>query len=471
MRGFEASLRGGPVRLTVVRGETRRGIPGLLDPADPTRIARVGTYGQDLFAVRPAFGGGTFQLGITAMRVKDDVESIEDLRVATTEGEATRRMNPAPKENVVAGTDVTLRLFGGRVLLEHHLAASLLANDISGSPITKEQLNDYLEDAGEEPIDLDPADYENFFTINTSLIPLNPLGLTSVAQQARASIRAGSNILTAEWRSIGGSYYTLAYPTLVRDRTGIRIQDSFSALDGALALSGGFERDEDNLDDVKPATTTNTGLFANLSWQASPQSPTVVASIRHASRQNDLATNEDGALDEQSLGLSFGLGIPVRVVESFRTRVNLNVSAINRDDTANPESESRDRYILAGVQGETPDRSSAFTLMYGLNTSQLLAFPDADTDFHRVMGNGRYLVRHRWTATLDGSYTTVSSAGQASGMGLAYDRTEVLAGAEFEWTAASFVTLVGGVVSYKDQIDPDRDTREIVVRLRVHRTF
>ena len=161
----------------------------------------------------------------------------------------------------------------------------------------------------------------------------------------------------------------------------------------------------------------------------------------------------------------------MRVVDALRTRVNLNVSVVNRDDPANPQSESRDRYILAGLQGETPDRASSFTLMYGLNTSQLVAFPDADTDFHRVTGNGLYLFRPRWTATLDGSYTTASSAGQASGMGLAYDRTELLAGAEFEWTPASFVTLLGGIVSYKDQIDPDRDTREIVVRLRVHRTF
>ena len=263
----------------MVRGETRRGIPGLLDPVDPTQIFRVGTYGQNLFAVRLAFGGETFQLGITALRVKDHVESIEDLRVASSgdQDAPTQRVNPAPKDNVVAGTDVTLRLAGGRVLIEHNLAFSLLANDISGGPITQEQLNDYLRDAGEDTLTIDPADYEKYFTLNTSLIPLNPLGLTSVAQQARVSLRAGTNIFTAEWRSIGGSFYTLAYPTLVRDRTGIRIQDSFSTLDGALALSGGFERNEDNLDEVKPTTTTNTGLFANLSWQASAASPAVVA--------------------------------------------------------------------------------------------------------------------------------------------------------------------------------------------------
>ena len=186
VRGVQGSIRGGPFYLSVVRGQTRRAVKGLIDPLNPTRIEHQGTYGRDLFAVRPAFGGETFQVGITAMRVKDDVGSIENLRVDAVDG-TTRRVNPAPKDNVVAGADASLRLLGGRVLLRYDGAISLLANDISRGPFTKEQLDSILADAGAKSLDIDPADFEDIFTLNASLIPLDPRGFTSLAQQASAS--------------------------------------------------------------------------------------------------------------------------------------------------------------------------------------------------------------------------------------------------------------------------------------------
>jgi hypothetical protein len=108
--------------------------------------------------------------------------------------------------------------------------------------------------------------------------------------------------------------------------------------------------------------------------------------------------------------------------------------------------------------------------MYGINKSELVNIPDASTDFHRIVGNGRYQVAPRWTATLDGIWTSAESPAAAPA-GLQYTRTELAGGAEFEWTAASFVTLLAGVVNYSDDRDASRDTREIIVRLRLHRAF
>ena len=280
------------------------------------------------------------------------------------ESTTNQSVNSTPKDNVVLGTDVTLRLLGNRVLLRHDLAFSLLANDITGGALTEAQLDSILEAGGNEPLGIDPSAFEDFFVINASLIPLDPRGLTSLAQQASASVRTGTNILSAEWRSIGGSYYSLGYPALVRDRTGIRIRDSFTVLDNALSLSAGLERDEDNLDDVKPNTTTSAGFFANASWQASPRSPTVVASVRRRTRENGLAAGQSGALDEQSTTLSLGLGLPIGVFQGFRTRLNLNLATISRNDPANPTVESRDRYYLGGFQGSSVDRTSDFPLKY-----------------------------------------------------------------------------------------------------------
>lgn len=473
VRGLQASVRGAGLGLTVIKGQSRRAISGLLDPTDPTEIARSGTFGQDLFAVRPTFGSGrTFQLGLTLLRVRDDTASIPELRTQhDLPGGSTRSVNPLPKDNLVVGADLTLRLLSGRVLLQYENGFSLLANDISAGALTEASLDSIMEAAGYDPLGIDPSRYEKYFILNASMIPLDPRGLTNIAQQVRTSLRTGSNILSVEWRSIGGSYYTLGYPALQRDRRGIRIRDSFTLLDNALALSAGFERDEDNLDDVKPATTTNTGVFATLSWQRSAQSPAVVASVRQGTRKNDLAVAQDGALDETNQAFSVGASYPVGSLRGLRTKLNLNLSFIDRDDPANPTAGSQDRYYLGGFQGETPDRSTELTLMYGLNQSTLTGFANAQTDFHRLVLNGRQLVAPRWTATLDGTYTAATSPQAAADLGLKYNRLELLAGAEFEWSAASFITFSAGVISYKDQRFPSRDTREVVTRLRVTRAF
>ena len=470
VRGAQADIKAGPARLTVLKGNSRREIPGMLNPTNTSQILRSGTYGQSVLGIRPSLGGESFQIGATVLRVKDDTASIPDLRLVGVGG-TTQRVNPTPKDNLVMGTDVTVRILSSRVLLQYQNAFSLLANDITGGALTEAQLDSIMEAAGYDPLDVDPSQFEEYFTINASMIPLDPRGLTSLAQQARASLRVGSNILTGEWRSIGGSYYTLGYPALIRDRRGFRIRDSFTILNDALALAGGFETDEDNLDAVKPATTTNTAAYAQASWQAAPRSASLVASVRKGSRTNNLAAAATGAQDESTTALSLGVGLPIAQVGAFHTRLNLNASAVARTDPSNTTVNSRDRYYLAGFQGETDTRASSYNVMYGLNTTSLTAIANAKTDFHRAVANVRYRVAPRVTATLDGTVTAARSPEGAGDLALEYDRRELLAGGEYEWTAASFVTLNAGVVSYADQRFPTRNTRELVTRIVLHRAF
>ncbi|MGQ0815665.1 MAG: hypothetical protein ACT4O1_14615, partial [Gemmatimonadota bacterium] len=69
VRGVQGELRLGPARVSMVSGESRRAIPALVSTADGT-VLRTGTFGQKLFAVRPAIGAGDrFQAGLTFMQV------------------------------------------------------------------------------------------------------------------------------------------------------------------------------------------------------------------------------------------------------------------------------------------------------------------------------------------------------------------------------------------------------------------
>lgn len=472
VRGLQAGLRAGPARLMVVSGQSRRAIPGLLDAADPSRVARPGTFGQSLLAVRPAIGSGQrFQAGLTMLKVRDDVASVPELRTQEIAGGSTRSVNPAPKDNLVLGADLSLRLFGGRALLQYESAASLLANDISGGPLTEAGLDSIMEDAGNDPLGIDPSSFEDLFILNGSIIPLDPRGLTNVAQQVRTSVRAGSHMLSVEWRSVGGSYHTLGYPALQRDRRGIRVRDSFTLFRDALAVFVGFEQDSDNLDDVKRATTTSRGTFASVSWQRSALSPALSASVRLGTRSNELPAGEIGAMDETNRILTFGATLPVPLTERLRTRLVGNVSLIDREDAVNSAIDSKERYYMGGVQGETPSRSTEGSLMVGLNRSDLTGLGAGATDFHRVTAYLRRAITPRWSGILDGTLSGARSDAATPESGLHYDRSELLVGGEFAWTPLAVLSFTGGVASYTDALLTDRDTRELVARVRMSRSF
>jgi len=154
----------------------------------------------------------------------------------------------------------------------------------------------------------------------------------------------------------------------------------------------------------------------------------------------------------------------------MHTRVSLNVAVIDRDDASNLRSGSKDFYYLAGLHGETDQRTSAFALLGGLNQSELTGF-SARTDIYRVTGSARHRFVERWTGLLDGTYIAARSPEDALAMGLQYNRAEFLVGGEFEWMPTAVLSFTTGMVSYNDERFVGRDTRELVARVRLSRTF
>ena len=472
VRGGQVDLRAGPVGLSVVAARSLRPVSGALNPLDSTRILRSGTYAQDLVAVRPSLGGrGPFRVGLTLMHVRDDVGSIPLLRTDPASADsATRAVNPAPRDNLVAGMDASLRLARGRVVLQYENAVSLLARDISFRPRTQRELDSIFEAAGRDAPGIDPGRYDDLFILNATLLPLDPGKLTSTAHQARASVRAGGHLLTAEWRSVGMDYYTLGHPGLQRDWRGLRVRDSFSLLRDALFVTAGYEQDRDNLDGSAPATTRGRNGFATLTWQA-PREVMVTGSLRLGTRGNGLAEGTPGALDQSTLAASAGVAVPVGVLAAFRTRVSLNGSWVERSDPANPIADTRDLYLLAGVQGETPSRATSFSLLAGQNRSELPGFLNGSTTFDRLSAAGRRQLNERWAVRFDGGITAARSPAAATAPGPRYTRTEALGGGEFAWRRDALITLTAGVVTYADERTPGLDTRELVARIRLSRAF
>jgi hypothetical protein len=471
VRGGQLDLRAGPLRLDLVAGRTGRAIPGALDPLDPTLIGRQGTFAQNLVAVRPSIGAGDrFRVGLTVMHVRDDLESIPELRTAADSAAATLPVNPAPRDNLVGGLDVSLRLLGGRFTARYENAASLYNRDITERPETEAELDSIFATLGADSPGIDPGDWDRFIILNGSLIPLDPSKLTNVAHQVRTTVRAGRHTVSGEWRSVGVDYYTLGHPGLQRDYRGWRIRDSFSFPGDALFVTAGFESDRDNLDGSALATTTNRGAFATVTWQA-PREMLFTGSFRLGTRGNDLAASTPGALDQTTHTLTAAAQVPVALFPAFRTRVSLNGSYISRSDPANPLADTRDLYFLAGIQGETLDRDMDLSLLAGQNVSDFPELDGGSTTFDRLVLAGRRRLSERWTARFDGAFTNARSPSTAAVPGPRYTRTEALGGGEFTWRQDTAITFTAGVVSYADKRVPALDTRELVARIRLSQAF
>jgi len=472
VRGGQAELRAGPLRLDLVAGRTGRAIPGALDPLDPTLVRRAGTYGQNLLAVRPSLGAGdNFRVGLTFMHVRDDAESIELLRTQPSlVDSSTLAVNPAPRDNLVAGFDVSLRLAKGRFTARYENAASLLARDITERPRTRAELDSLFAELGVEPPGVDPGSWDRWIILNSSLLPLDPRGRTSVAHQARATLRAGAHAVQAEWRSVGQDYYTLGIPGMQRDLRGWRVRDSFSLPGDAFFVTAGYEHDHDNLDGTALATTTNRGAFATLTWQA-PRQMVFTGSLRLGSRGNDLAAGSPGALDQSTRAVTAGAQVPVALLPALRTRLSVNANWLRRSDPANPLADTRDLYYLAGIQGETADRVTDFSLLAGQNRTDYPGLDGGRTVFDRLVVAGRRQLDPRWAARFDGAVTAAHSPESGVAPGPRYTRTEALGGGEFAWRENVGVTFTAGVVSYDDAQTNALDTRELVARIRLSRTF
>jgi hypothetical protein len=135
VRGIQAGLNTGWINFDVITGETMRQVDPLyvVDPITAQRTRqRFGTFKQTLLGLRPSFGSrNNFYWGFTLLKVRDDKNSLpQDSINVTTAGRVT------PRDNLVAGTDISLALDRRRFEIKASTAWSLLTNDISSGSIS-----------------------------------------------------------------------------------------------------------------------------------------------------------------------------------------------------------------------------------------------------------------------------------------------------------------------------------------------
>jgi hypothetical protein len=302
VRGLSVNLRSKWSSLGFVFGQTNRKIEGSED--------EYGTYRRDLLGIRTSFGKHErFLFGLSLLKSKDAVNSIE--------------YGIKPKDNIVIGSDIQTVLDERRIILKGEVAFSLYNDNIAGGAISKAD----LDTLGIE-LPIDPKDYEQYFVINPSMVPIDPTTMSSLAYVVRLKLNYFKNLLNFNYKSIGSEYNCLENSYLQNDIRGFSISDRVRFFNNQAYLMLGYENYNDNLSNDKTATTNSQIFSANISYYPLEDLPDVNLSFRRYLRNNGISKTDT---------IPDSLGVVIDIVDNreydlsylFSMNLNKNIYLLN----------------------------------------------------------------------------------------------------------------------------------------------
>ena len=314
VRGIRSELSLKFINLEGLYGNARRSIDGVI-VADPDGVVvdtTTGTYRRNLQAVRASIGNRqNFQLGLTVTRGKDDVKSAQFARPG--------------EESFAVGADVFLSGPANRITLEGSYNVSAYNPDIGdGSDIPL----DSLEKLG---IRYDRDIYErvaNFITVNQNAI-IEP----ATAYSGRLRLNLLKNNLSAEYRYVEEAFYSLGQPFLLRDYSGLTINDNIRLYQNQLFLNLRYQQYENNLSEIKPATNTTRNIGVNVAYFPFQNVPSINIGYTNLTRDNKLTEGDLPAVPEENVTNIVNVSTSYAfTVTEFDNRLTLNVVNYNRDD-------------------------------------------------------------------------------------------------------------------------------------------
>jgi len=332
VRGIQAGINTGWVNFDIVTGETVRQVDPLyvvvVDSLTATKTRqRFGTFKQSLLGLRPSFGNRNgFLLGFTLLKIRDDKNSLPvDPDSVKVFGRTT------PRDNLVAGADVSLALDRRRLEIKASGAWSLLTNDISAGSASQ----DNIKNISDVDLPFDPKKLESWFILNESTTPLDPRGKTSLAYQVTLNLNYFNHFINAGYKRLGAEYLSLAQSFLRNDIRGFFISDRWRMLRNRVYLNAGLESYEDQFNNAapNPATRLNTvQLGVSIFWE--PNLPSFNFSFRNNDRNNNIDTTQAfAAEDNATRDLSFTLNYDFTAL-SLEHALMLNLTNSDRVDNA-----------------------------------------------------------------------------------------------------------------------------------------
>ncbi|MCK9408252.1 MAG: hypothetical protein WCX28_04085 [Bacteriovoracaceae bacterium] len=258
VRGYTFDLLLGAFNVNVAQGELLRRVEFNSIPS---------TLKRDMTIIRPSFGKGEkFQWGFTYMKAKD---------AFVTEQHSVR-----PQENVVFGSDVLLAFDDRRIEFTAQTAVSITNVDISSPEFNKDSIdaaiarNSFSASDGDQLKKFLPI-LKIFITPNENLVPINPVGGTSLVYESGLALNYFGNYLKGTVILHGKDYTSAGASSLRKDIQGFNVIDRLRLLDNRLFLTGSYEQLTNNTAKTEIATTTYKTMNTAISFYPARDFPNV----------------------------------------------------------------------------------------------------------------------------------------------------------------------------------------------------
>lgn len=304
IRGVSTAFKLGFINFEYASGSTVRKIPPIYTTGTTgtDSLTSSGTFEQRLNAGRLSFGrGNNFQFGLMLLKVRDDRKPLKKGESSTT-----------PKDNLVTGTDLLIRLDSRRIELKASLAASLLTQDISNGPATKALIDSTFD----TDIPFDPKDLEKWLILNESTTPLDPTEGTSLAYYLSLRLNYFRNYFQFGLKKFGREYVSLGQTYLRNNLRGYFINDRINLFQNKVFVNLGIENYTDNFSqtDGNPQTDLTTFNYG-MTLFFGQNLPLINFGVRNYVRDNSIdsllttqSPNADNREESISRDLNFNLG-------------------------------------------------------------------------------------------------------------------------------------------------------------------
>jgi hypothetical protein len=245
-----------------------------------------------------------------------------------------------------------------------------------------------------------------FITPNENLVPINPVGGTSLVYETGLSFYYFGNFLKASYLFHGKDYSSASATSLRRDIKGFNIMDRLRILDNRLFLTGSFERLTNNTAGNEVTTTQYTTINTAVSYYPSKDYPNITVGYGLNTNMNPISSDTTGlfirpldmqiafkALNDRTNRFFIQTSYDFLYWGRHNTSLNIDISH-KTDNTFKRQDVSSFNLILLGSTVHTPKLESTIGLSFST-----MEYPQVDTMNVRSMFTLSYQ-----TVTLSGRY-------------------------------------------------------------------
>lgn len=465
LRGFHGQAYFKFINFDYTRGITLRNIEGraVLDTAGVPIDTAAGTFQREVWAARVSFGDRQdFQWGFTVVKGKDEVNSIS--------------YGQNPQESAGVGSDLYIATRNNRFVLEGSVnASSYNPNILDGEDIPLDTLKKWGVDISREQYDL----VTGIITVNQYLI-VKP----ALAYHAQLRLNFFNNRFSILYKSVEQAFHSLGQPFLLRDNRGFAITDDIRLFRNQFFLNLRYQQFENNLNEVKPATTTNRTLAFNISYFPLRNLPSLTLGYSNYQRSNGVTSSSTVAAfpeDNQTNTITFSASYNF-LLSNLRNRATLNVMNYKRTDATSLglENLSNTVSLILHTRYNFPLRTNLeFAFQQTENTSARQGGSDltfnsfglgAEYEFGRLFSRTDNLIfsaAGRYGAVTSSVVAPGGSGGSGSSMESEYNRSFLNGRLIYSYLPYGRISLNADLINYSG----DRRYKDYLITARYDVTF